>query len=171
MRVGVTGSGGQTMARQLAQFLASLALISGCVSIARCEDAPGFQPAAAVETPVDFDKTYRLEFKLVTSESSESFVVLTSQSVFGIRYGVQKDGEEYGFDLAGKLAIVQENERLRVSFKMSIDRTSQDGNGFDLASTGSAIVRLGKTTTVAKYGQYDLKLIATVEKDDDSPSE
>jgi hypothetical protein len=126
------------------------------------------KPAAVATAPVlDFDKTYRLEFKLVTSENSQSYVVLTSQSAFAIRYGVQKDGEEYNFDIAGTLTPNAGDSRLRVSFKFAMERTSQAGNSFDLASTNSAIVSLDKPKTVALYGDYELKLTVSADKEED----
>jgi hypothetical protein len=128
--------------------------------------APQTSPVSAAAV-ADLDKTYRLEFKLVTSESSQSYVVLTSQSVYAIRYGIHKDGEEYNFDIAGTLSPCEKDDRLRVSFKLAIERTNQDGNRFDLASTSSAIVAPDKPKTVAVYGEYELKLTVSADNEAD----
>jgi hypothetical protein len=87
--------------------------------------------------------------------------------VYAIRYGIHKDGEEYNFDIAGTLSPCEKDDRLRVSFKLAIERTNQDGNRFDLASTSSAIVAPDKPKTVAVYGEYELKLTVSADNEAD----
>ena len=129
-------------------------------------DEPKPEPPA-VAAAVDLDRTYRLEFKLVNHGSSDAYVVLTSQSEFAIRYGLHKGGEEYSFDIAGRLVREKGTDRLRVSFKFALDRTNPDGDGFELGSTNSAIVDLDKPRTVALYGDYELKLTVSEAEDTD----
>jgi hypothetical protein len=135
------------------------------VSCLKGEEPPAAaRPLAA--PVVDLDKTYRLEFKLDTSDGSQTYVAITSQSVFKMHYGARKDGDEYTVDFEGTLAVCDGN-RLRVSFQTALERGDANGDGFDLSSTGSAIVAIGKPRTVASYGEYLLKL--TVTAADDQP--
>ncbi len=141
------------------------AFVLSALATLRAEEPPASAPPAAAVPAVELDKTYRLEFKLVTSETSQSYVVLTSQSVFALRYGARKDGDDYSLDIAGTLVPRQNDDRLRVSFKIKIDRNDDNGDGFDLSSTGSAIIGLRKSKIVANYGGYELRLTVTTEED------
>jgi hypothetical protein len=120
---------------------------------------------AAPPPVVDLDQTYRLDFKLITPEESHSYVIITSQSAYKLHYGVTKDGNEYSVDLDGTLTVCDGGQRLRVSFTIVLESADANGDGFDLSSRGSAIVTLGKPKTVATYGEYELKLTATVDDD------
>ena len=120
--------------------------------------------APAVPSPVvDLDKTYRLDFKLITPDDSHSYVIITSQSAYKLHYGVTKDGNQYSVDLDGTITVCDGGQRLRVTFTIALESADANGDGFDLSSRASAIVTLGKPKSVGTYGEYELKLTATVD--------
>jgi hypothetical protein len=145
----------------------TLAIVLSISALSGAAEPPAAPPVAA--GVVDLDKNYRLQFTLASPENSQSYAVLASQSNFAVHYGASKDGAGYTFDLQGTVTVRNDGKGIRVSFKTSLERTDEAGDGFDLSTTGSAIVALGKPKSVAKFGEYELKL--TVTEDDEKPAD
>ena len=135
--------------------------VSRTIKQLNSQACPGNKPSGNESR--QFGKTIRLEFNLVSAESSQPFVVLCSEGDFAVHYELQTAGSGNSVDIGGRVAGVDESGKLLLTFKVAvhINHPSDDVRGL-LSAMGSSVVSLDKPQKLVSIDTYSIQITAAV---------
>ena len=109
-------------------------------------------------------KTVKLTFSIVGEEEERSFFVLCAANHYGIKHDVSEPNFNHGLEIEGRLHAVDAKDRLFITYEASINHSdNNEGIEASFSVEGSALLKLGKKTTLAVLGDEPLTVTATVE--------